>query len=212
MTTLAQEERNELCDLMLQTGPDAPTLCHGWTTRDLAAHLVVRERRPDAAAGIVIKRVAAYGEKVRLEAADQPWEQLVETVRSGPPKWSPQRLQSVDKFTNSVEYFVHHEDVRRAADGWEPRALAPDTESALWAMLRRGSRMMVRKVPMGLVLATPDGQQAVVRKAKAGQPTATITAPVGELVMFLSGRQDHARVQIDPPGLTDQLLGADLGL
>ncbi len=79
-------------------------------------------------------------------------------------------------------------------------------------MLRRGSRMMVRKVPMGLVLATPDGLQAVVRKAKAGQPTATITAPPGELVMFLSGRQDHARVQIDPPELIDQLLGADLGL
>jgi uncharacterized protein (TIGR03083 family) len=42
MATLAQEERNELCDLMLETGPDAPTLCEGWTTRDLAAHLVIR--------------------------------------------------------------------------------------------------------------------------------------------------------------------------
>jgi uncharacterized protein (TIGR03085 family) len=107
---------------------------------------------------------------------------------------------------------VHHEDVRRAVDGWEPRPLSHDTESALWAMLRRGSRMMVGNLAMGLVLATPDGLEAVVRKAKAGQPTATVTGPPGELAMFLSGRQDHARVEIDPPELTDRLLAADFGL
>jgi hypothetical protein len=36
-------ERLELCDLLLELGPDAPTLCEGWTTADLAAHLVLRE-------------------------------------------------------------------------------------------------------------------------------------------------------------------------
>src|SRR5882762_622635 len=36
-------ERRELCDLFLELGPDAPTLCEGWTTLDLAAHLVLRE-------------------------------------------------------------------------------------------------------------------------------------------------------------------------
>jgi uncharacterized protein (TIGR03085 family) len=212
MTTLANQERNELCDLLLETGPEAPTLCEGWTTRDLAAHLVMRERRPDAAAGIMIKPLAGYTEKVRHQTAEVPWEQLVETVRDGPPRWSPQRLEPVDKYTNTVEYFVHHEDVRRAADDWEPRQLSHDAESALWTLLRRGSRMMVRKLPMGVVLATPDGLQAVARKAKAGQPTATITGPPGELAMFISGRQAHARVDITPPDLADQLATADLGL
>src|SRR3954451_9950389 len=177
MTTLANDERTQLCNLLLETGPEAPTLCEGWTTRDLAAHLVIRERRPDAAAGIMIKPLAGYSEKVRQQTAELPWEQLVETVREGPPKWSPQRLEPVDKYTNTVEYFVHHEDVRRAARGWEPRELSHDATSVLWALLRRGGRMMVRKLPMGVVLATPDGLQAVVRKAKDGQPTATITGP-----------------------------------
>ena len=48
----SREERLALCALLDETGPDAPTLCEGWTTGDLAAHLVLRERRPDAAAGV----------------------------------------------------------------------------------------------------------------------------------------------------------------
>ncbi|WP_346995752.1 maleylpyruvate isomerase N-terminal domain-containing protein, partial [Dietzia sp. SLG310A2-38A2] len=44
--TLAQRERSALVETMRAAGPEAPTLCAGWTTRDLAAHLVVREARP----------------------------------------------------------------------------------------------------------------------------------------------------------------------
>ena len=50
---LAQLERGRLCDLLLVVGPDHPTLCEGWTTADLAAHLVIRERKPLAGPGIV---------------------------------------------------------------------------------------------------------------------------------------------------------------
>ena len=89
MTNPARSERSALCDLFLAVGPDAPTLCGEWTTRDLAAHLIVREHRPDAAVGIVVKALSGHGEKVRLGAARKPWERLVEEVRSGPPFWSP---------------------------------------------------------------------------------------------------------------------------
>ena len=51
-SNVAQTMRRELCDALLTVGPDAPTLCEGWTTRDLATHLIVRETRPDAALGI----------------------------------------------------------------------------------------------------------------------------------------------------------------
>ena len=44
----SQEERLALCALLDKSGPDAPTLCEGWTTGDLAAHLVLREHRPAA--------------------------------------------------------------------------------------------------------------------------------------------------------------------
>ena len=44
--TYAQDERAALAALLHETGPDGPTLCEGWQTRDLVAHLVLRERRP----------------------------------------------------------------------------------------------------------------------------------------------------------------------
>jgi hypothetical protein len=37
-------ERTQLADLFDELGPDAATLLEPWTVRDLAAHLVMRER------------------------------------------------------------------------------------------------------------------------------------------------------------------------
>ena len=49
--SLAARERARLADLLDEVGPDAPTCCEGWTTAHLAAHLVVRDGRPDALPG-----------------------------------------------------------------------------------------------------------------------------------------------------------------
>src|SRR6478735_1546775 len=101
--TLARDERHALVSTMTAVGPDAPTLCGDWTTRDLAAHLVVRERRLDASPGIVIKPLAPYTEKVRAEYAARPYAELLELVRTGPPIWSP--LRPVDAKANLGEMF-----------------------------------------------------------------------------------------------------------
>ncbi|HEY2795011.1 MAG TPA: maleylpyruvate isomerase family mycothiol-dependent enzyme, partial [Micromonosporaceae bacterium] len=82
---LASDERAALSDLFDVVGPDAPTLCEGWQTRDLAAHLVLRDRRPDAAGGIRIKSLAGYTQRVQQSFATRPWPELVELVRTGPP-------------------------------------------------------------------------------------------------------------------------------
>src|SRR3954454_14827767 len=124
MTTVAHEERDQLCDLMLERGPDAPTLCEGWTTRDLAAHLVVREHRPDSAPGIMFKPFAGWTEKVRRGRAAKSYEETVRLVESGPPTLSLFAVPGVDAAANTMEYFIHVEDVRRAGpDGAEPREL-----------------------------------------------------------------------------------------
>ncbi|NDE57953.1 MAG: maleylpyruvate isomerase family mycothiol-dependent enzyme, partial [Acidimicrobiia bacterium] len=109
MNRPARNERHALCDLFLKVGPDAPTLCAGWTTRDLAAHLVVRETRPDAAGGILIRRLAPYGDRVRDKVARTDWTTLVDRVRNGPPRLSPMRIPALDDLTNTLEFFVHHE-------------------------------------------------------------------------------------------------------
>ncbi|MDE3087427.1 MAG: TIGR03085 family protein, partial [Acidobacteriota bacterium] len=148
--SLAQAERQTLCGLLAEYGPDAPTLCEGWTTSDLAAHLVVRERRPDSGPGLVWPPLAAYTDKVRLAARHRTsWETLVEKVRRGPPVV----LRPFDGPMNTVEYFIHVEDVRRAREGWAPRPLSRELADALWARLGPGG--MAKKISACVVLASP---------------------------------------------------------
>jgi uncharacterized protein (TIGR03085 family) len=190
----AQRERAALCDLFIEVGPDAPTLSGEWTTRDLAAHLVVRERRPDAAIGIIVSKAAGYTDKVQSGVAAGDWDELVETVRSGPPIWSPTKIEAVDKAANTVEFFVHHEDVRRATEGWEPRELDADLTDALYAMLGKMGKRLVSSSPVGIVVEPSDDHEPIV--LKQAEPSVTVRGPVGELVLFVFGRQAHSAVEV----------------
>jgi hypothetical protein len=49
---LAQQERETLCDSFVALGSAAPPLCESWLAADLAARLVVRERRSDSGPGL----------------------------------------------------------------------------------------------------------------------------------------------------------------
>lgn len=206
----AQSERAALCDLFLQTGPDAPTLCEGWTTRDLAAHLIVRERRPDSAIGILASPFHGYSEKVRRAEGRRSWPDLVQRVRSGPPRWSPTRIDSVDRLANTAEYFVHHEDVRRGQPDWEPRQLDREVISDLTTALRRMAKLMTRKAPCGIVIEPATSNSFV---AKAGDPHVTLRGDIGEIVLFLFGRQQHAHVNVEGrPDLVEAIRTASFGV
>lgn len=194
MSTFAKRERLLLADLLETAGPDAPTLCEGWRTRDLAAHVVVRERRPDAAGGTLIKQLAPRLDRVMEEYAAKPYEELIQLVRTGPPRFSPFSLKQVDEAANTVEFYVHAEDVRRAQPDWSPRGLDPVFQDTLWSRLERTARLMGRGVPTGLVLRRPDGQTAVARR---GTPVVTATGEPSELLLFAFGRQSAAEVELD---------------
>jgi uncharacterized protein (TIGR03085 family) len=191
MSTHAQRERLLLADLLERSGPDGPTLCEGWTTRDLAAHVVVRERRGDAAAGIVIPQLADRMERVRREYAQRPYEELIRLIRTGPPRMSPFALKQLDEASNTVEFYVHAEDVRRAHAGWSPREIDPVFAEALWTRLERVARVLGRRSPVGLVLRRPDGQTVVAHR---GSPVVTVTGEPAELTVFAFGRQAAADV------------------
>ncbi|QOV38980.1 TIGR03085 family protein [Streptomyces ferrugineus] len=194
MSTFAKRERLLLADLLEAEGPEAPTLCEGWTTRDLAAHVVVRERRPDAAAGILIKQLAPRLDKAMEEFAAKPYEELIQLIRTGPPRFSPFQLKQIDEASNTIEFYVHTEDVRRAQPDWTPRELDPVFQDALWSRLERSARLMGRGAPTGLVLRRPDGQTAVAHK---GTPVVTVTGEPSELLLFSYGRQSAAKVELD---------------
>ncbi|MFB7516080.1 TIGR03085 family metal-binding protein [Streptomyces sp. NPDC056144] len=194
MSTHAKRERLLLADLLEAAGPDAPTLCEGWRTRDLAAHVVVRERRPDAAAGAVVPALKDRMDRVTAEFAEKPYAELVQLIRSGPPKFSPFTIKQVDEGANVVEFYVHAEDVRRAQPEWSARELDPVFSDALWSRLEKMARLMGRKAPVGLVLRRPNGQTAVAHR---GTPVVTASGEPGELMMYLYGRQDVAKVALD---------------
>ncbi|MFF1681672.1 TIGR03085 family metal-binding protein [Streptomyces sp. NBC_00554] len=194
MSTHAKRERLLLADLLEAEGPDAPTLCEGWNTRDLAAHVVVRERRADAAGGTWIKQLAPRLERVMTEFAEKPYEELIQLIRTGPPRFSPFSLKQIDEAANVIEFYVHTEDVRRAQPDWTPRALDPVFQDALWSRLERTARLTGRSAPTGLVLRRPDGQTAVAHK---GTPVVTVTGEPSELLMFAFGRQQVADVELD---------------
>lgn len=143
-------ERAALADLMTTLGPDAPTLCEGWTTRDLAAHLVVRATRADAAAGILIPRLAAHTRRVQDKIAAGDWDALVAKVRRR-PWWGA----IGDEAVNRVEYFVHHEDVRRAQAGWKARTLPEGLDEALFPRLRTQARLALRRTPARVTVTAP---------------------------------------------------------
>ncbi|MGI5468205.1 TIGR03085 family metal-binding protein [Streptomyces sp. CA-132043] len=194
MSTHAKRERLLLADLLESAGPEAPTLCEGWTARDLAAHVVVRERRADAAGGLVLKPLASRMERVRSEYAAKPYEELIRLIRTGPPRVSPFGLKQIDEASNTVEFFVHAEDVRRAQPDWTPRELSSGFADALWSRIERMARVLGRKAPVGLVLRRPDGRTAVAHR---GTPVVTVTGEPGELTLFLFGRQGAAKVELD---------------
>ncbi|CAL9290934.1 hypothetical protein SUDANB148_01823 [Streptomyces sp. SudanB148_2056] len=194
MSTHAKRERLLLADLLETAGPEAPTLCEGWTTRDLAAHVVVRERRPDAAGGILVKQLASRLERVTAEFLAKPYDELIGLIRTDPPRFSPFSLKQVDEMSNVIEFYVHAEDVRRAQPDWTPRELDPVFQDALWSRLERSARLMGRGVPTGLVLRRPDGQTTVARR---GAPVVTVTGQPSELVMFAYGRQGAAKVELE---------------
>jgi uncharacterized protein (TIGR03085 family) len=203
----AQAERQSLCDLFLAVGPGSPTLCEGWQTADLAAHLVLRERRPDAGPGILLSPFARYTARVQAQIRDRSsWEELVGTVRRGPPL----PLRPADEAMNTVEYFIHHEDVRRAGPEPEPRELSTSFQQALWRRLRGMGRLLFRRSPVGVVLDAPGfGTATVSTKA----PAVLVRGDPGELLLFASGRQGVARVNLEgDEDARSRLRAAPMGL
>ena len=210
MTRLARTEREALCDLALELGPDAPTLSGEWTVKDLVVHLLVREGSP-AAVGIVVAPLAGLTESASARLARNDLPVLVERLRQGPPLYSPFRIGVVDRMANTLEYFVHHEDIRRAQAEWEPRDLDRRVQDALWKAIRVAGKALVRSASVGVTLERTDtSERAALKEAPAAVVVRGLPA---ELVMFVYGRQDQASVELDgAPSDVAALTGADLGI
>jgi uncharacterized protein (TIGR03085 family) len=193
---LDKREREELCDLFVQLGPDAPTMCEGWTTADLAAHLVVRERDPRSSFGILRPqgRWGDYTRKLMTKRKAKGYDANVARVRKGAPLF-PWRTPGLRTMLNLNEYVVHHEDVRRA-NGLTPRTDRPELDAALWKLLQRGAKFTTRSMKgMSIVLVRSDGEQITARN---GTPEVQLHGAPVDLVLFLMGRPAEVTLAGEP--------------
>jgi uncharacterized protein (TIGR03085 family) len=194
--TYAQEERAALAALLDEAGPEGATLCEGWQTRDLAAHLVLRERRPDAAAGVMGGPLAGYTARVQQQYLDRhSYPALIAMFQAGPPSLSPFAIPGADEAANTVEYFVHHEDVRRAAPDWTERELSDGLQDALWKRLK-GARMFLRGAPTGIALVREPGGRAENVIEVGPAPRVQVIGSPAELTMWCLGRARAAHVTL----------------
>ena len=194
MTRHAESERQLLCDELDRLGPDAPTLCEGWDTKDLAAHLYVRQARPDLVLGRFIPPLSGRVQQQR-EALTEDYPGLVEKIRAGAPRWNPTSQSKVDEMVNLLEFFVHHEDIRRAQPGWEPRELPHHEQLALWHALRRIARVLFRRADTGVVLIADGVGRRYAVKLPDAHGTVILRGEPGELALFAFGRGEVARVE-----------------
>lgn len=210
MTRMSRTEREALCDLALRVGEDAPTLCEGWDVKDLVAHLVLRDGSP-AAAGIVVPGLSRLTELETRRLLRRDFTVLVDKLRNGPPKWSPYAVPRLDAIFNTVEYFVHHEDIRRAQDGWQPRELTERQQRLLWKQLRVAGKGMTRGSAVGVAAEHGETGERVVLKDAA--PMVVVRGTPADLLLFVFGRKEHARVELDgPEDAVARLRGASLGI
>ena len=204
------DERRQLCALLEELGPEAPTLLRPWTTHDLAAHLYLREHDLLAAPGLVVPGPwGRFAERRRVAAKGKDLTELVAAVRAGPRNFFG--LGWVRQVANLNEFFVHHEDVRRA-NGLGPRSNPPAEDAALFANVRRARWFLARRLRgTGLELAWAGTDEVVI--ARRGQPAARVQGLPGELLLFLFGRGDAADVEVTgPPAAVEAVRLASFGM
>jgi uncharacterized protein (TIGR03085 family) len=193
------QERLALCDLFEELGSDVPTLLNGWTAKDLASHIVLRERDLIAGPCLVLPGLfQRFAERRRVRLAEQrEFEWLVARIRAGPPPGFF-RIGWVRSVPNLNEFFVHHEDLRRANDLGPRDSLTPALEAALWRNVRQGSRFLSRRLrEIGLEIRWAGTDERVT--VRDGEPTARLSGPPSELLLYVFGRQIAARVEVTGP-------------
>ena len=206
-------ERLGLCDLLAEVGPSAPTLLEGWTTHDLAAHLVLREHDLVAAPCLVLPGpFERFAERRRVAlVTSRDFESLVRRIRSGPPdRVLPPRMGALVREPQRVLRAPRGRAPSPRAGTAHPRCRARCRSVAERPPQRAVSRSAAarRRARRGVRSAT--GAQILVR---SGVPIARLRGAPGELLLYLFGRQAVAQVEVTgSPEAVTAMRGTHLGM
>lgn len=195
MPAFSRTERAALADLMDEVGPAAPTLSGEWKSHHLAAHIVLREGHLTGPIGVVLPKVGDLSVARLVRSSN--YTELVDKIRNGPPVWSPYGWRQVERLVNTMEFYIHHEDVRRAREGWQVRDLTDSERGQVWGRVRVMARLLVRRAPMPVVLQRTDKDASVTVNARKGDDPVCVSGLPSELALFCYGRGAQARVEFE---------------
>ncbi|WP_182354673.1 TIGR03085 family metal-binding protein [Flaviflexus huanghaiensis] len=196
-------ERQRLLSTIERVGAEAPTLCAGWDTEELLRHLIVREIHPHSQ--VLSKLPGKATDKYRdtmEELRGKSFDDLVEIFRTGRQKFSPLKLSPIDQAVNTLEYVIHHEDVRRAQDPPLGRVLSSDDERSIFNQLRIMAQLLFLTAPVRVVLHSPDFGDITALATKRHDTTVTVIGNPLELAMFAFGREADVEFSGDETDIT----------
>ena len=182
-------ERQRLIGTFERVGADADTLCEGWDAEDLLRHMVLRELFPHH--GLFSKLPLKAADKSRehiddIDTAD--YETLLETFKTGRHRLSPLQFGPVDRAMNTLEYVIHHEDLRRAQDPRLGRVLTPEEQGIIFSHLKAMAQMLFLKAPVQVILHSPEFGEFTAFATKRHKETVTLEGPPLELALYSFGR------------------------
>jgi uncharacterized protein (TIGR03085 family) len=183
-------ERARLADLLLELGPDAPTLCEGWDTHDMAVHLYLRENRPLAAAGMFVPGMSGLLAGATAKAGERDYAELVRDWADGPGRFNPARF--LDPVMNTAEHFIHHEDVRRGDGVARPREFSRVVQEQLYRVLSTLAPRNLKNSTVPVILHATGFPRIVAADQRGvsadGENVLRIRGDVGELLLWVFGR------------------------
>lgn len=190
---MAHAERTDLAAFLAELTPEQwhhPSLCAGWTVKDVVAHVVSYEEL--GVAGL-LKRFA----KGRVVNANQvgvdefaglsPEELLAYLNRHLYPRGLTARLGGTIGFVDGI---VHHQDIRRALD--RPRTIPADRLARVLPLIPGNPRLGAGRRIRGLRLRATDVDWTHGHGAE-------VTGPGEALMMAMTGRP-AALADLDGPG------------
>jgi uncharacterized protein (TIGR03085 family) len=190
------DQRAALCDALAAVEPTAPTLCEGWTAHHLAAHVWLRENLAfGQAADLVTGRRERIEQRLADVMAERSYAGLVAAIRRGPSPTSPFRLPGLEAALNTIEFFVHCEDVRRGAGVNTPRPRDAALEVLAWRRVPGLARIFLRGCPVAVWIErdVPPGDPV---RIGTGPDIVTIAGPASEVLLYLNGRRRAANVAL----------------
>lgn len=142
------DQRRRTADLLEQLSEEEwrqPSLCRGWTVRDVAAHLTLQELRIGDVVATVIRHPGTLGgmnRMIRLSArhkADQPVEQLIGELRA--TVGSRRSNVGLTNMETLIDILVHSQDIAipLGRDLEMSTSAAAVAASRVWSQLGTGT-------------------------------------------------------------------------